>query len=131
MLFQVVKDVQMLRLTRRSLARSVVQPTQTRRCVSTTTTSALNDDAEDFGNFNVILPEEPFVFGVSHVQPLRPVPSHIERPCYASVPPTEEPKGKGKIQLGGEEEAKLRDAASLARNVREFAGTLVKVCPGH
>jgi hypothetical protein len=44
------------------------------------------------------------------------------------VPPTEEPKGNGKIELGGEEEAMLRDAARLARNVREFAGSLVKVC---
>ena len=132
MLIQVVtvcKRIQMLRLTRRLPARSLVQPTRTRCCGVSTTTSALNNDAEDFGNYNVILPEEPFVFGVSHIQPLRPVPSHIERPYYASVPPTEEPKGNGKIELGGEEEAKLRDAASLARNVREFAGTLVKVCP--
>ena len=120
----------MLRLNRRLLARSLVQPTRTRCCVSTTTTtSALNNDAENFGDYNAILPEEPFVFGVSHIQPLRPVPSYIERPYYASVPPSEEPKGNGKIELGGEEEAKLRDAASLARNVREFAGTLVKVCP--
>jgi methionyl aminopeptidase len=116
----------MLRLTR--LARSFVQPTRTRRCVYTTTTNSLSNDAEVFGNYNIILPEEPFVFGVSHIQPLRPISSHIKRPSYASVPPTEEPKGNGKIELGGEEEAKLRDAARLARNVREFAGLLVKVC---
>ncbi|KIK00556.1 hypothetical protein K443DRAFT_100179 [Laccaria amethystina LaAM-08-1] len=116
----------MLRLTRHLQACSLVQPTWTRRCVSTTTT-AISNDAEDFGNYNVILPKEPFVFGVSHIQPLRTVPSHIERPYYASVPPTEGPKGNGKIELGGEEEAKLRNAARLARNVREFAGTLVQV----
>ena len=117
----------MLQLTR-LLARSLVQPTRTRRCVSTTS-SALSNDAEDFGNYNAILPEEPFIFGVSHIQPLRPVPSHIERPYYALLPPTEEPKANGTVELGGEEEVKLRDAARLARNVREFAGTLVKVCP--
>ena len=119
----------MLRLTRQLPSRSLVQSTRTRRCVSTTTSSALSNDAEDFGNYNIILPEEPFVFGVSHIQPLRAVPSHIERPCYASVPPIEELKGNVKIGLEGEEEAKLRDATMLARNVREFAGTLVlKVC---
>ena len=92
------------------------------------TTNALSNNAEDFGNYNIILPEEPFVFGVAHIQPLRPVPSHIERP-YASVLPTEEPKGNGKVELGGEEESKLQDAARLAPNIKEFAGTLVKVCP--
>jgi len=54
-----------------------------RRCVSTATSNALSNDAEDFGNYNVILPEQPFVFGVTHIQPLRLVPSHIERPYYA------------------------------------------------
>jgi methionyl aminopeptidase len=90
---------------------------------------------EDSSNYNVILPTEPFVFGVSHIQP-RSVPDHIVKPPYAGgilVPTEEIPQqdssshGSGKIELGGEAELKIREAALLAKKVREFAGTLVKV----
>lgn len=97
------------------------------------TTSHLRDD--DFGDYSIILPEEPFVFGVSHIRP-RTVPSGIVRPPYAipgRVKKENDPKhgdpyeGDGIIQLGGEDERRLRNAAKLAKKVRDYAGTLVKV----
>lgn len=81
-------------------------------------------------DYNVILPAEPFVFGVSHIQP-RFVPDHVVKPPYArgiSVPTEDSPlQDSGKIELGGEAELKIREAALLAKKVREFAGTQVKV----
>ena len=89
---------------------------------------------EYFGNYSVILPPEPFVFGVSHI-PQRPVPSHIPRPPYLT-PYAQDPfalhgsSNNGIIRLGGSEERRLRRAARLAREVLEYAGTLVKVKAG-
>lgn len=87
---------------------------------------------DDFGIYSVILPPEPFVFGVSHIAQ-RPVPPHILRPPY--VTPSSRAhsggaastSGDGRIQLGSSEDRRLRSAAQLARNVLEYAGTLVKV----
>jgi methionyl aminopeptidase len=93
---------------------------------------------EDFGVYNVILPEEPFVWGVSHI-PLRAVPDHIARPPYAlrhdrsmSLAKSETDHGEhydgdGRINLGSIEEERVRSAATLARNVRNYAGSLVQV----
>ncbi|KAI0307005.1 methionyl aminopeptidase [Multifurca ochricompacta] len=84
--------------------------------------------ADFFGTYSIILPPEPFVFGVSHV-PQRPVPPHIVRPPY--VTPADDQSnglsGDGRIQLGSCEERKLRQAARLAQRVLDHAGTLVKV----
>ncbi|KIK64237.1 hypothetical protein GYMLUDRAFT_161835 [Collybiopsis luxurians FD-317 M1] len=86
---------------------------------------------DNFGYYSVILPDEPFVFGVSHIKP-RNVPDHIKRPPYAlngsskDIQEGAEDRA-GKIPLGGDAEQKLRSAASLAREVREYAGSLVKV----
>ncbi|KAG2013085.1 methionyl aminopeptidase [Coprinopsis cinerea AmutBmut pab1-1] len=85
-----------------------------------------NIDYEDFGTYRIILPEEPFVFGTTHIKP-RSVPPHIKRPYYATTPTGNKPEFRGKIQLGGEEEHRLRESAKLARKVREYAGSLVKV----
>jgi hypothetical protein len=92
--------------------------------------------AEFFGTYSVILPPEPFIFGVSHI-PRRPVPSHIARPSYVTpsyVTPSVHgqsdpcvPSGDGRIQLDGPGEWRLRRAAQLAREVLDYAGTLVKV----
>jgi hypothetical protein len=98
-----------------------------------------NEDAEPdadecFGSYSVILPPEPFVFGVSHI-PQRPVPSHIPRPPYLTST-TQDPftlngsSNDGLIRLGGSEERRVRQAARLAREVLEYAGTLVKVKAG-
>jgi len=91
-------------------------------------------DSEYFGNYSVILPPEPFVFGVSHI-PQRPVPEHIPRPPYLTSSTHHQYTLSGsssgdRIQLGGSEERRLREAARLAREVLEYAGTLVKVKAG-
>ena len=89
-------------------------------------------EQEDFGTYNVILPAEPFVFGVNHIRP-RVVPDNIVKPSYArssSASPIDSIplENSAKIKLGGEAELKIREAASLAKKVREFASTQVKVC---
>ncbi|KAJ4490664.1 methionine aminopeptidase [Lentinula aciculospora] len=90
-------------------------------------------DKDDFGLYSVILPEEPFVFGVSHIKP-RAVPNHIIRPLYARSNllsgkdmHNDVEDADGKFPLGGDPERKLRSVASLTRDVREYAGSLVKV----
>ncbi|KIY68422.1 methionine aminopeptidase [Cylindrobasidium torrendii FP15055 ss-10] len=81
------------------------------------------DDPTNLGTYNVIIPEEPYTFGVKHILP-RPVPPHIVPPPY--VRGEAEEKGNGIIPLGGIEEERVRQAAALARDARIFAGTLVK-----
>jgi methionyl aminopeptidase len=90
--------------------------------------------AEFFGTYSVILPPEPFIFGVSHI-PRRAVPSHIARPSYVTRSAHDQSypyvsSGDGRIQLGSHGEWRLRRAAQLAREVLEYAGTLVKVKAG-
>ncbi|KAJ7455947.1 methionyl aminopeptidase, partial [Mycena galericulata] len=77
-----------------------------------------------FGSYAVILPEEPFVFGVSHITP-RSVPKHIAKPPYAGGSSVVQDVG-GKIELGGMAEHRVRAAARFAKNVRDFAGSLVQ-----
>lgn len=86
-----------------------------------------------FGNYSVILPPEPFVWGVSHIH-RRSVPDHIPRPIYANADYAQDPEPQDHIEfdesivkLGTEEETKLRSAAKLAKEIRDFAGSLVKV----
>ena len=98
--------------------------------------SSSHGPPEDFGDYSVILPPEPFVFGVSHITP-RIVPEGIPRPPYAShtrssqiedEPSNGEPyEGDGRIDLGGVAESRVRDVAKLAKRVRNYAGTLVQV----
>ncbi|KAK0243408.1 methionyl aminopeptidase [Armillaria nabsnona] len=80
----------------------------------------------DFGTYSVIFPEEPFVFGVSHIAP-KPVPPSIPAPPYVGSGHDVAPAGDSIVTLGGEEEARARRAGALASKVREFAGSLVKV----
>ncbi|KAJ3846853.1 methionyl aminopeptidase [Lentinula lateritia] len=91
------------------------------------------EGVDNFGHYSVILPEEPFVFGVSHIKP-RMVPNHINRPPYTIRDSSGHEAGHkdaedvdGKFPLGGEAEGKLRSVASLAKTVRDYAGSLVKV----
>ncbi|KAJ8519687.1 hypothetical protein ONZ45_g3381 [Pleurotus djamor] len=88
------------------------------------------DSPPDFGDYSIILPPEPFVFGVSHITP-RHVPDSIQRPPYAdSKSINKDPYAYPTtplVPLGGSEEHRLRSAAALAKQVREFAGSLVKV----
>jgi methionyl aminopeptidase len=102
-------------------------------------TSGEDDDisglgAESFGTYSVILPPEPFVFGVSHIVQ-RPVPEHIPRPTYVTSSNQGQPTLGGvsdddRILLGSPGERRLRQAARLARDVLEYASTLVKVKTG-
>jgi len=114
----------------------------THRHSGTLTSDEENDiselGAEFFGTYSVVLPPEPFVFGISHI-PLRPIPAHIPRPPYVVTPSihgdsthagggsSSTSTSDGRIQLGSLGEQRLRRAASLAREVLEYAGTLVKV----
>jgi hypothetical protein len=121
-----------------------LRPVATSRSVSSTPNGTVPQDEENdtselgvefFGTYSVILPPEPFIFGVSHI-PQRPVPSHIARPSYVtpSARGQSDPcvsSGDGRIQLDGTGEWRLRRAAQLAREVLEYAGTLVKVSGWH
>lgn len=121
--------------TRRALSSRLYTPPATvaiarRRWLGTPShvTPEAEEDDYDFGSYRVILPEEPFVFGTSHI-PRRTVPPHIQRPPYITgrkLTP-EESNFRGKIQLGGEQERGVREAAALAKKVREYAGSLVQV----
>ncbi|KIY49138.1 methionine aminopeptidase [Fistulina hepatica ATCC 64428] len=78
-----------------------------------------------FGSYSVILPPEPFVWGVSHIIP-RSVPPGIPHPPYTQEGNEcgrESPRGS-QIKLGGREEARIREAAQLARSVRDFSGSM-------
>lgn len=92
---------------------------------------------ERFGSYSVILPEEPFVWGVSHIKP-RHVPAAIPRPPYAEKHSNtsqehaesgfwEPYEGDGRIRLNSIEETKLRESAKLASKVRQYASSLVRV----
>ncbi|KAI0254876.1 methionyl aminopeptidase [Lactifluus subvellereus] len=126
------------------LATSPLPPFPRASCTSTrryhaheTVASGEDDDSSDlspefFGTYSVILPPEPFVFGVSHIAQ-RPVPTHIPRPSYMTSPTRDGQStlngasDDGRIRLGSSREPRLRQAARLAREVLEYAGTLVKV----
>lgn len=110
------------------------------------------DLAPDFGDYSIILPPEPFQFGTSHFHTL-PVPSSIALPPYMLERERRRATGEsdaeingagdldpypkdgrdrdGRIELGGQDEVGLRAAATLAREVREYAGSLVKVRLDH
>ena len=121
----------MNRLGHRSVLRKQLRLAQSRR--SYQSIRKLNLNLKEPEGYSVILPPEPFVFGVSHIQP-RSVPDHIVKPPYARggnpnpVVIEEIPIQDGeKIELGGEAELRIREAALLAKKVREFAATQVKV----
>ncbi|KAK7037426.1 hypothetical protein VNI00_011177 [Paramarasmius palmivorus] len=112
--------------TRLSLPRTLVFSNRKPRLVSTSqahssTVYDENSDADCFGTYSVILPEEPYVFGVSHIKP-REVPEWIQRPSYAMKRKTTRQglTREAKVALGGEEEEKLRASSRLARDVRRF-----------
>lgn len=78
-----------------------------------------NIHPDDFGEYTVVLPAEPFVFGTAHIKP-RHVPAHIQRPSYTAT-------DEARIALGTQEEVRMREAGVLAKKVREFARSLVQV----
>ena len=89
-----------------------------------------------YGYYDVILPEEPYIWGTSHIIP-RGVPPHIRRPPYVpdlvnqaagSSTPQEGPAAtERKLITDAEDLVRLRRAAQLAAKTLQFAGTLVQV----
>ena len=101
---------------------------------------AHSDPYPDYGTYSIILPPEPFQFGTSHI-PVLSVPPSIPRPRGVierygggeSDGAVEREgnivswEGDGRLELNGDEERRIKKAAQLAKKVREFAGSLVKV----
>ncbi|KAM6496439.1 methionine aminopeptidase [Amanita muscaria] len=89
---------------------------------------SLEDDVPDFGEYSVILPPEPFSFGVSHIKP-RQVPDHIQKPSYAVITRKKKPSRTkhDRVVLGTESEAHIREAGKLAKRVRGYAKSLIQV----
>ena len=86
-----------------------------------------------YGYYDVILPEEPFVWGTSHIIP-RGVPPQIPRPPYVPDPSNpdalrkEDPsRAKRKLITDREDLQKLRRAARLAAETLQFAELLAQV----
>jgi len=110
---------------RRSMPRVLV------RSRSSAAEAVADGTHEDFGDYCIVLPKEPFVFGTSQITP-RLVPEYIVKPSYVATKDDStrnltDHKDIGKVKLGAQEELRLRKAASLARKVREFAKSLVQV----
>lgn len=88
---------------------------------------ALRRYSTSLAKSSVILPQEPFVYGVSHI-PTRTVPPHILQPSYVSHGSNFRENAKRlKIELGSEDETRLRNAAVLAKNVRNYVSSLIQV----
>ena len=98
--------------------------------------AAPSEDETCFGEYAVILPPDPPLWGVSHIIP-RTVPKHIPRPPYARSkalgsdhddPYLGDPyDGHGKVVLNSEAETSLRAAALLARHTLEMIGSHIQV----
>ncbi|KAI0758187.1 peptidase M24, structural domain-containing protein [Fomes fomentarius] len=88
-----------------------------------------------YGFYGVILPEEPFIWGTSHIIP-RGVPPQIPRPPYVPDPsdPDEGQRSVMDRRMGTERKlitdpedlVRLRRSARLAATVLQYAGTLVQ-----
>lgn len=97
-------------------------------------------DIQDPGLYDIIMPEEPYQWGVAHITP-HEVPPDITRPPYVKqvleclrlgkdpsyVGESYDAAGDGRVGLGTDEELHLRKAARLAKQVLKYAGGLVKV----
>ncbi|TBU58677.1 methionine aminopeptidase [Dichomitus squalens] len=88
-----------------------------------------------YGFYGVILPEEPFVWGTSHMTP-RGVPPQITRPSYVPDPSNPDAvleggpsRAKRKLITDAEDLQKLRRAAKLAAETLQFAELLAQ--PGN
>ena len=86
-----------------------------------------------YGFFDVILPEEPFVWGTSHIIP-RGVPPQIPRPPYVPDPSCPDAvwderhsRAKRKFITSEDDLKKLRRAAKLAAETLQFAELLAQV----
>jgi methionyl aminopeptidase len=72
------------------------------------------ESLQDFGDYEIILPPEPPLFGTSHFTP-RSAPKHILKPPYARSDETRKPWPDSRTRIDG---STLSDVGS-ARRVRE------------
>ena len=81
-----------------------------------------------FGDYELVLPDNPTIPGTGHITP-NYVPNHIICPPYASALRhwTYGGDREKKLSLGGEEEARMRNACRVAKETLAFAKGLVKV----
>lgn len=118
---------------------AVVLPNLRRHITSESTerpqAAELSEHDLKYGFFDVILPEEPFVWGTSHIIP-RGVPPQIPRPPYVPDPTLSRPdavgeertsKAKRRFITDEEDLQKLRRAAKLAAETLQFAELLAQV----
>lgn len=119
------------RATRKSIKKEAML-LSSRRQVST---HAEPEDIDDPGLYEVILPPDPPVWGVSNII-RRSVPEYIKRPPYARLgkaadildPKHGDPyEGDGRIELGNDSERRLRSAAARAKLVLKKAEELARV----
>ncbi|SRR5258706_10608384 len=91
--------------------------------------SPLDDELDPGRNPTIIVPENNAPIGAHHMKPKR-TPKDIPRPYYVTGSQCMRPPSQTSIiPLGGEDEAGIRAACKLAREVLRFAGSLVKVRP--
>jgi hypothetical protein len=89
--------------------------------------SPFDDELDPGRNPSIILPDENAPSGAHHIKRKR-VSRDIPRPYYVTGSQCIRPPGQASIiPLGGEDEAGIRTACKLAREVLRFAGSLVKV----
>jgi len=89
--------------------------------------SPLDDQLDPGRNPTIILPDNDAPSGAHHIKRKR-APMDIPRPYYVTGSQWIRPPGQASIiPLGGEDEAGIRAACNLAREVLRFAGSLVKV----
>ncbi|EJD01707.1 methionyl aminopeptidase [Fomitiporia mediterranea MF3/22] len=93
------------------------------------------EEIDDHGDYEIILPPDPPVWGVRHI-PIRHVSPHILRPSYAQEGKIVDESdryhgdpydGDGRIELGSKDEEQLRRASLLAKRTLVKASELVNV----
>ncbi|KAI0650891.1 methionine aminopeptidase [Trametes meyenii] len=109
--------------------------TLTRRLSSSPSKDAQSEHDLRYGYYDVVLPQEPLVWGTSYIIP-RVVPPHIPKPPYvpeflgpdADGPAAEEDMSSSRRKLitDAEDLKKLRTSARFAGEVLNFAGTFVQ-----
>lgn len=121
------------------LRRVLILCSASQRCRSLTSffgSNAKEPEIHDPGEYEIILPPEPLVWGVKHIA-IRDVPKDLARPPYAVQGVTIEEEdpyhgdpydGDGRIELGTEDERRLRRACALAKRTLSKASELIRVC---
>lgn len=85
------------------------------------TDSELEDP--EFGNYEIILPSKPSLSPKSAF--VNAVPPHIPRPPYIADPSAKSLLLSSRLELGSDDERKMREACALAKQTLDFATSLV------